>query len=195
MGNVYKFVIFLYERKESKLMAKRIIVAYDSVYGSTAEIAEHIGKELSKEGNVVDVHRLGEVREITDYQAVILGSPIIIEKATEETSLFLQKFHTELSERPLALFIVCLAVSRGSSARERVILNCVDPLLKDYGKIKPLSIGVFAGVLDFNKYVGTVKESMQNINKQLGMPTEGRHDYRNWDAISKWAKEVNEQLL
>lgn len=176
-------------------MAKRILVAYDSVYGSTAEIAEHIGKELGKEGNAVDVHRLGEVRKLTDYQAVILGSPIMTQKVTEETILVLQRFHTELSERPLALFVVCLSVRSGSSsARERVISNCVDPLLKDYGKIKPLSIGVFAGVLDFDKYVGTAKETMQNLFQKLGGPTEGRHDYRDWDAISKWAEEVNTKL-
>ena len=45
-------------------MAKRILVAYDTIHGSTAEIAESVGKELRKEGNVVEVRRVTEVNDM-----------------------------------------------------------------------------------------------------------------------------------
>jgi menaquinone-dependent protoporphyrinogen oxidase len=175
-------------------MEKRILIAYDTVYGSTVEVAEFLGKELGKEGNVVNVHRLNTVNEITDYQAVVLGSPIIKEKVTEDTISFLRRYHDELSQRPLALFIVCLLARGGISTHETAVSNYVNPILKEFKKISPVSISVFAGVLDYDKYPDTVKENMQNLYRKIGGPTEGRHDYRDWNTISSWAKETNIKL-
>ena len=45
-------------------MTKRILVAYDTIHGSTAELAEFVGKELNKEGHKVDVHRVTEVTDM-----------------------------------------------------------------------------------------------------------------------------------
>ena len=175
-------------------MAKGILIAYDTVYVSTAEIAEYIGKELGKEGNMVDIHRLSEINKVTGYQAVLLGSPIMNVKLTEDTISFIRQYHDELSKRPLALFIVCLTARRGSSAQESAVFNYINPMLKEYEKINPVSIGVFAGVLDYDKYPDTVKETLQDLYRKSGGPTEGRHDYRNWIAISTWLKEVNAKL-
>jgi len=175
-------------------MVKKILIAYDTVYGSTVEVAEFLGRELGKEGNVVNVYRLNTVNEVTSYQAVVLGSPIIGEKVTEDTISFLRRYHDELSQRPLALFIVCLLAARGISTHKTAVSNYVNPILKEFEKINPVSIGVFAGVLDYDKYPNTVKEAMQNLYRKSGGPTEGRHDYRDWNAISTWAKETNVKL-
>ena len=43
-------------------MAKRILIAYEPIYGSTAEFAESMGKELRKEGHTVNVRRVTEIR-------------------------------------------------------------------------------------------------------------------------------------
>nr|HQD26703.1 flavodoxin domain-containing protein [Methanoculleus thermophilus] len=61
-------------------MAERILVAYATRYGSTADVAEAIGDELRKSGADVDVKPVGEVRDLSLYRAAVIGSPIYMGK-------------------------------------------------------------------------------------------------------------------
>ena len=55
---------------------KRILVAYDTIHGSTAEVAKEIGTALCARGFQVDIRFVGNVTSLADYDAVILGSAI-----------------------------------------------------------------------------------------------------------------------
>ncbi len=70
----------------------RVLVAYGSKYGSTARLAEFIGEELKGEGHEVDVvdlrHRPNP--EVTNYDMVVLGSPVFVGKWTKEARRFLE---------------------------------------------------------------------------------------------------------
>ncbi len=54
----------------------RVLVAYGTRYGATAEIAEAIGKALTAAGYAVDVQRARRVRSLQPYRAVVLGSAV-----------------------------------------------------------------------------------------------------------------------
>jgi menaquinone-dependent protoporphyrinogen oxidase len=58
----------------------------------------------------------------------------------------------------------------------------MDPLLEAVPEIKPISIGTFAGALDYQNLSWLNKKIM----KSKGSP-EG--DFRDWDAIRAWARE------
>ena len=177
-------------------MAKRILVAYDTVDGSTAELAEFVGKELSKEGNVVDVRRVSEVTDVNSYQAVVVGCPVIIEKWTEDALDFLNRHKQALSQRPVALFYTCLA-TLGRTLEEGlggVMTNYVSPLLVQFPDLKPVSVGIFTGVLDYTKYTEEGAEGIRRFMRARGCPVEGRNDYRDWQVISNWAKDVGAKL-
>ncbi len=177
-------------------MAKRILVAYDTMDGSTAELAEFVGKELSKEGNVVDVRRVSEVTDVNNYQAVVVGSPMKREKWTEDALDFLNRHKQALSQRPVALFYTCLA-TLGRTLEEGlggVMTNYISPLLVQFPDLKPVSVGIFTGVLDYTKYSEAGAEGIRRFMSQRGCPLEGRNDYRDWQAISAWSKEVSTRL-
>jgi len=55
------------ERKSMQL--QRVLIAYTTNSGSTAEVAQAVGMELNKNGVQVDVRRLEEVTEIEPYTA------------------------------------------------------------------------------------------------------------------------------
>jgi len=59
-------------------MANKVLVAYGSKYGSTAEIAEKIGHVIADEGFQVDVLSADKVKNVTDYQGVVIGSAAYI---------------------------------------------------------------------------------------------------------------------
>ncbi len=177
-------------------MAKRILVAYDTIHGSTAEIAEFVGKELRKEGNTVDVRRVSEVTDIDGYQAVVAGSPVKRENWTEDALDFLNRHKQALSQLPVAMFYTCLALL-GRTLEDGlggVMTNYVSPLLVQFPDLKPVSVGIFTGVLDYTKYTKEGAEGMSRFMGARGCPVEGRNDYRDWQVISNWAKDVGTKL-
>ncbi len=57
-------------------MGKKILVTYASRAGSTAGVAEKIGKILRDLGEVAEVKPMQEVKELDGYDAVVAGSAI-----------------------------------------------------------------------------------------------------------------------
>ena len=58
----------------------RILVAYATKKGSTAEIAQAIGKELRTAGHLVDVTEMKSVSSLDGYNAVVIGAPFYMGK-------------------------------------------------------------------------------------------------------------------
>ena len=57
-------------------MNNRILVTYASRAGSTAGVAEAIGKTLIERGAQVDMLPMQDVKDLTPYSAVVAGSAI-----------------------------------------------------------------------------------------------------------------------
>jgi menaquinone-dependent protoporphyrinogen oxidase len=57
-------------------MTARILVAYASRKGSTAGIAQAIGKDLVSAGHTVDVIEMKTVTTVAGYNAVVIGAPL-----------------------------------------------------------------------------------------------------------------------
>ena len=85
-------------------MDKKILVAYATKYGATAEIAEKIGEVFRQAGLPTDVLRADRVRDLAAYQAVVLGSGVYMGKWRKEAAQFLKTYEEALGELPLWLF-------------------------------------------------------------------------------------------
>jgi menaquinone-dependent protoporphyrinogen oxidase len=85
-------------------MDNKVLVAYASKYGSTAEIAERIGQVLTKAGLSVDVLPADRVRQLDLYRAVVLGSAVYMEKWRKEAAKLLKEREQELSGLLVWLF-------------------------------------------------------------------------------------------
>ena len=57
-------------------MSKKVLVAYASKYGATAQIAERIALRLKKAGLNASVQPVNEVKELSGFDAVLLGSGV-----------------------------------------------------------------------------------------------------------------------
>jgi len=175
-------------------MPKRILVAYDTLNGTTVEVAKFIGDILSNDDTVVDVKRATRKLNIADYTAVVIGAPVIFEKLPQHTCDFLERNRAELAKRSNALFIFCLATLMREDGRERAMLNYINPILETYPELSPVSIGVFTGMLDYSKYPANIAEAMRGFMGKRGAPVDGRHDYRDWDVIRTWALDLKNRL-
>jgi menaquinone-dependent protoporphyrinogen oxidase len=172
-------------------MNNRILVAYASRTGSTAGVAEAIGKSLVKSGAQVEVLPMKDVSDLAAYRAVVAGSAIRGNKWLPEAMQFVQAHQATLAQKPFAAFLVCmtLAMPNADKYREHVagFLQPVRAL------VRPVSEGLFAGVLDIGKISSLSDRLKFRLSVIFGVWSEG--DHRDWNAIRAWADSLRPLLL
>jgi len=167
-------------------MSDRVLVAYGSKHGATAEIAEAIGEVIREAGLDVDVLSAGAVKDLAPYAAVVLGSAVYVGKWQKEAVKFLEAQAAGLAQRPVWLF------SSGPTGEG-------DPveLLKGWrlpeaqqpvaDRVAPRDIAVFHGSLDTGTLGFIEKQMIKMVKAPAG-------DFRDWDAIRDWAAAVASEL-
>jgi menaquinone-dependent protoporphyrinogen oxidase len=172
-------------------MSHNILVTYASRAGSTAGVAEVVGKTLIENGAQVDVHPMQEVTDLTRYSAVVAGSAIQNRQWLPEAMHFMQTHQAALTRKPFAIFSVCmtLAMRNGESYRPQVS----EWLAPVRGLVQPVSEALFAGVLDIGKIPSFSDRLKFRLSVAFGVWSEG--DHRDWDAIHAWAKALHAQLF
>ncbi len=171
-------------------MSDKILVTYATRTGSTAEIAEAIGKTLVEHGAEVDVRPIQEVTDLTPYRAVVMGSAIQDKKWLPEAMQFVQKNQASLAQKPFAAFLVCMTLAMKNPRYHRVVVEWLEPVRK---LVRPVSEEFFAGILDIRKVPSLRQRLMFRISVWTGVWSEG--DHRDWAAIHAWANELAEKLI
>ncbi|MCI2424966.1 flavodoxin domain-containing protein [Candidatus Acetothermia bacterium] len=99
-----------------------ILIVYDTVYGSTAQVASWIGERLEGCKDVTaTVARISERFDLSDYDAVIIGSPIYRnDQILDTVKEFVLQHKERLSEKKVGIFIVALDTG-GAYYRGRTI--------------------------------------------------------------------------
>lgn len=103
-------------------MSKKLLLAYATRFGSTKEIAEEIGSILINRGFKVDLYSMEDVTSLQGYQAVVLGSAINHGNWLPIAIDFLNKFHENLKDVPLAIFSVHIT-NLGNDEQSRLNRN------------------------------------------------------------------------
>jgi menaquinone-dependent protoporphyrinogen oxidase len=165
-------------------MADRILVAYATRYGSTAEVAEAIGEELRKAGITVDVQPVGEVQDLSPYRAAVIGSPIYMGKWLPESQVFIEKNQQYLRTIPVAYFAVGLTVADGGPDILRKAEASMDQVRM---LVNPVEIGIFPGKLESSRLSFTDRTIVTMIRAKTG-------DFRDWEAIRSWVEVVRSKI-
>ena len=186
-------------------MAKALIV-YGTRYGATEMTSSEIAEVFRDEGLDVKVVNLKieKVKDISDYDLVLVGSGIKIKKWTKEPEKFLQKFKKELAKKKTAFFICCGAKyplnedANVETELEYARTNHLEAKATKYN-LQPIAFGLFGGVYNFNKMGWFFRKTLSAVKPQLeaaGVPeTEpGLYDTRDINAIRSWAKNVAQQI-
>jgi menaquinone-dependent protoporphyrinogen oxidase len=172
-------------------MQNKILVAYATCTGSTAGVAEAIGKTLSEGGLQVDVRPMKEIDDIAPYQAVVAGSAIQNRQWLPEARQFMQSHKSALSQKPFAVFLVCMTLAMKNANQYRGFVS--DFLQPVRTLVKPVSEGLFAGVLDIRKVPSASDRFKFRLSVLFGVWSEG--DHRDWNEIHSWAESIRPLLL
>ncbi len=172
-------------------MTNKILVTYASAAGSTAGVAEAIGRSLAEGGAQVDVLPMQNVKDLSAYQAVVAGSAIQGQKWLPEAMDFMRTHRTELSNKSFAFFMVCITLSMTNAGQYLEGLKSWMSPVRDL--VRPVSEGYFAGALDFSKLPFSFNVLAMRLVVLAGMWKEG--DQRDWSAIRVWAESLRPLLL
>ena len=86
------------------MSARRVLVAYGTRNGSTAGIATMIAAALRGDDIAVDVRPATEVRDVSGYDAVVLGGALYAGRWHTDARRFARRHATALRGRPVWLF-------------------------------------------------------------------------------------------
>ena len=165
-------------------MSSPILVAYSTVYGSTAEVAEFIAQKLRENGRVVDLQPAREVKNIEPYPAVILGAPLYMFRWHKDAHRFLAKFRQTLGQLPTAVF--ALGPFHNKEDELQNARSTLEKELARYPWLKPVSSRVFVGRFDPTR----LRFPYSLIGPIRQMPAS---DERDWNAISAWCETLRQQ--
>ena len=172
-------------------MNEKILITYASRTGSTAEIAEAIHKTLLQQGVRIEVLAMQDVKDLSPYRAVIIGSPIRKSQWLPEAMQFLRTHGAGLARKPVATFTVCITLAISDNEQYcHAVQEWIAPVR---AQVKPVSEGLFAGRLDFSKLPWTLDTVLFRITVALGILPKG--DHRDWNAVHTWAESLPQLLL
>jgi menaquinone-dependent protoporphyrinogen oxidase len=162
------------------MQTHRVLVAYGSKRGGTAEIAEWIGESLRAEGLDADVQPAEAVADVGPYDAFVIGGALYAMRWHKAARRFVRRHREGLSQRPVWLF------SSGPldrSAEDRDIPP-VRGVTRTAARIGALGHATFGGRLTADPG-GRIATAMAK---------KGAGDYRNRDDIAAWGHSIAEAL-
>jgi menaquinone-dependent protoporphyrinogen oxidase len=162
-------------------MIGKVLVAYGTTNGSTAQVAETIGEVLHKDGLTVDVLPARSVASVSAYDAVVVGGALYAGRWHKDARRFVRRHRRALAERPLWLF------SSGpldASASERDIPP-VPGVQRVMTRLDAREHTTFGGCLE---------EGAKGAVARMILRSGKGGDFRDFTAIQEWAAHVAAEL-
>lgn len=160
-------------------MAARVLVAYASKLGSTAEIAETIAHVLRDGGHHAVAMPAREVTSLDDWDAVVLGSALYAAFWQRDARRFTERFREQLKARPLWLF--------SGGPLDRRLARADQPITPDGAAITE---GL--GARGHHTFGGRLTADA-NVPAQV-LQTHRLGDFRDWQRIVQYAYQIGREL-
>jgi menaquinone-dependent protoporphyrinogen oxidase len=157
----------------------KLLVTYASKYGSTAEIAEVIGKELRKRRYEVDIASVEEVDSLTGYDGFVIGSALYAGGWMKPAADFLRANQNVLATRPVWFFS---SGPTGQGDPNELMGGWTFPedLASIREVINPRDVILFHGNINPDKLNFAENMIIKSVKATVG-------DYRDWLVIRTWA--------
>ena len=173
----------------------KVLVAYASRHGATAEIAEAIASGLVRSGLSAEARPAKDVTDVSSYDAFVIGSAAYINHWLREATAFAKRHRKELAGRPIWLF------SSGPLGSEQVDEHGADVAdgarPREFEELQPILHArgeqVFFGAWDPSvPAIGLGERLVRAMPAARDALPAG--DFRDWAAIDAWTAEISAEL-
>ena len=177
------------------------IIVYGTSFGATQGTAEEVARVLQGENfdlKVVDAQK-EKVKDISEYELVVVGSSLAGCRWNSSAEDFLKKFHKEFEHKKLALFVSSVAPIAEKEGNEKEVAKerkiALENKVSKYN-LNPVMMGLFGGILNFNKMGFLARKGMEIEFKPrlqsngFKEAEPGVYDLRDWDKIRSWTREL-----
>ncbi len=164
----------------------KLLVAYASKYGSTAEIAKVIGDELHQRHYEVEVKSIDDVDSLIGYDAYVIGSAVYAGGWMKSAARFLRSSQDVLAGHPVWLFS---SGPTGQGDPNEIMGGWTFPedLKTVLEKINPKDVILFHGKIDPDRLSSTERMIIKSVNATVG-------DYRDWLVVRGWVRRIDLDL-
>jgi len=192
----------------------KILVAYSTNAGSTAEVADAVAQELIQNGHTAEVKPIDSIGELGMYDSVVVGAPMIF--GWQNTARkFVKKYQAELKGKKIAYFACAMRLTKvpgealppislvldenlASPPEQPGKLNIkerfstrgyyLNPMVKAASSVKPVSVAFLKGKMEMYRLKWwQAAFVMVVVQAPAG-------DYRDWDFIKAWSKKISPLL-
>ncbi len=148
-----------------------VLVAYETRYGSTTDVARAIAARLADHGYSVELRSVGDVRAPQEYSAVVVGAPIYRGRWLAGAHRLLKRIGKLSSESTPAVAVFALGprVDEGPDSWATPRAQFARALAA-HSSVAPISTALFGGADPPRRST--------------------RRDVRDWDAIGSWADDL-----
>ena len=163
-------------------MAIKVLVTSASKHGSTFDIADVIAGVLARRGLDVVDKPVGEVGDVKEFGAVIIGSAVYVGKWMPEAVSFVERHAEALEEMPVWLF------SSGPLG---------DPPRPNVDPVTIADLASHIGARPHRIFAGRLEGSQLGLGEKLivNMVRAPSGDFRDFQAVDEWANEIADTLL
>ena len=164
---------------------EKVLVAYASKYGYTAETSDWIAATMRDSGLEVTVMPAAEVETLDPYEFVILGTAVKGEGVFPDAVNFMEKFREELRVKPSAYFALSMLMADPSDEHRKHVAAILNRLRFES---RPWDMGLFGGVRDPKTLSWILYWSIKRAKAPVG-------DFRNSGAIKEWAERLAKRIV
>jgi menaquinone-dependent protoporphyrinogen oxidase len=158
----------------------RILVAYGSTHGATAELAEAVAEELTARGLTADVVNAAAVTDLDRYDAVVIGGSLYWDRWQPDARGLVERCTEQLRELPVWFF--SSGPTDGSSAGGS---------LAPVPEVQRLARSVdIAGHTTFG---GLMTEAPGRLVRRF-TPATRVGDFRDRDQVTEWVARIAKAL-
>jgi menaquinone-dependent protoporphyrinogen oxidase len=164
------------------MSSPRVLVAYASKHGSTAEIAATVADGLRRAGCAADLLPVTEVRSIDPYDAVVIGSAVYAMRWRPDALAFVERHRDALVARAVWLF-------SSGPLDHSAETEALDP-------IKHVrNVAARVGARGHAWFGGALAPDASGIVERLMVRSGAAGDYRDFDEVRAWAGGIGEALV
>lgn len=179
--------------RQGESRVANILLLYSTVYGHTVKISEFIQADAAVRGDTVTMRPLDEGAADGDgFDAIVIGASIRHGKHNPAVAEFARANLGLLQRRPSAFFSVSLIARKPTRNTPESNQYVRDFLRKT--PWKPSAVGVFGGVLDYQRYNWFDRAAIRLIMKITKGPTDVHTnvEFTDWDAVRQFSSRVSD---